>query len=71
LASRLASRKNRIAPVDTHELAEYAPIFRLRLQAVIARSEATKQPILPLRGQMDCFAESVIGRAFARPVDSQ
>jgi hypothetical protein len=27
-----------------------------RLEAVIARSEATKQSILPLRGEMDCFA---------------
>src|SRR5260370_29635519 len=33
--------------------------------------EATKQSILPLRGAMDCFAEPVIGRAFARPVGSQ
>jgi hypothetical protein len=52
--------------------------------AVIARSEATKQSILPLRGEMDCFAslamtagtmdcfaEPVIGRALARPVRSQ
>jgi hypothetical protein len=38
---------------------------------VIARSEATKQSILSLRGKMDCFAEPVIGRAFARPVGSQ
>ena len=28
---------------------------------------ATKQSMLPLRGEMDCFAEPVIGRAFARP----
>jgi hypothetical protein len=33
-------------------------------------SEA-KQSILSLRGKMDCFAEPVIGRAFARPVGSQ
>jgi hypothetical protein len=39
--------------------------------AVIARSEATKQSILSLRGEMDCFAEFIIGRAFARPVGSQ
>jgi hypothetical protein len=32
---------------------------------VIARSEATKQSILPVRGEMDCFAEPVIGRRFA------
>src|ERR1700694_4336915 len=36
----------------------------------IARSEATKQSTLVLRF-MDCFAEPVIGRAFARPVGSQ
>jgi hypothetical protein len=30
-----------------------------------------KQSILSLRGEMDCFAEPVIGRAFARPVGSQ
>jgi hypothetical protein len=39
--------------------------------AVIARSEATKQSILSLRDAMDCFAEPVIGRAFARPAGSQ
>src|SRR3954469_7578614 len=38
---------------------------------VIARSEAMKQSIPSLRGGMDCFAEPVIGRAFARPVGSQ
>jgi hypothetical protein len=32
---------------------------------VIARSEATKQSTLSLRGKMDCFAEPVIGRRFA------
>jgi hypothetical protein len=32
---------------------------------VIARSAATKQSIPCLRGQMDCFAEPVIGRRFA------
>jgi hypothetical protein len=37
----------------------------------LPRSEATKQSILSLRGKMDCFAEPVIGRAFARPVGSQ
>jgi hypothetical protein len=38
-----------------------------RSNSVIARSEATKQSILSFRGKMDCFAESVIGRAFAGP----
>jgi hypothetical protein len=32
---------------------------------VIARSEATKQSILSFRGEMDCFAEFIIGRRFA------
>src|SRR4030088_3620307 len=36
---------------------------------VIARSEATKQS--SLFAAVDCFAEPVIGRAFARPVGSQ
>jgi len=31
-----------------------------------AKAEATKQFILSLRGEMDCFAGPVIGRAFAR-----
>src|SRR5258705_685298 len=40
--------------------------------AVIARSAATKQStLLPAALTMDCFAEPVIGRAFARPVGSQ
>jgi hypothetical protein len=38
---------------------------------VIARSNATKQSILSLRGEMDCFAELVIGRAFTQSVGSQ
>jgi hypothetical protein len=33
------------------------------------RSEAIQ--LLSLRGKVDCFAEPVIGRAFARPVGSQ
>jgi hypothetical protein len=32
---------------------------------------ATKQSTHPLCREMDCFAEPVIGRAFARPVGSQ
>jgi len=38
---------------------------------VIARSEATKQSILFSATSMDCFAERVIGSAFALPVGSQ
>jgi hypothetical protein len=34
-------------------------------------AKATKQSILSFRGVLDCFAEPVIGRAFARPVGSQ
>src|SRR2546429_8701670 len=40
----------------------------LCVNSVIARSEATKQS--SLADSMDCFAEPVIGRAFARPVGS-
>src|SRR6266566_7912795 len=39
---------------------------------VIARSKATKQSsFLFAAPNLDCFAEHVIGRAFARPVGSQ
>jgi hypothetical protein len=38
------------------------------MKVVIARREATKQSILP--ALMDCLAEFIIGRAFARPVGS-
>jgi hypothetical protein len=34
-------------------------------------ASAAKQSIFPLCRAMDCFAEPVIGRAFARPVGSQ
>jgi hypothetical protein len=34
-------------------------------------AEATKQSIPSSSGKMDCFAEPVIGRAFARPGGSQ
>jgi len=37
-------------------LGRIAPRGRERVFAVIARSEATKQSILSLRGKMDCFA---------------
>jgi hypothetical protein len=43
-------------------------IVKLRLDVF---ASAAKQSILSLRGAMDCFAEPVIGRAFARPVGSQ
>jgi len=46
-------------------------VYDLRFSSVIARSKATKQSILSLLGEMDCFAEFIIGRAFARPVGSQ
>src|ERR1700716_1308432 len=38
------------------------------IRPVIARSEATKQSILPLCGKMDCLAEPVTGRALRGPV---
>jgi hypothetical protein len=46
---------------------EIDSIFQIaNSEIVIARSKATKQSILSLRGEMDCFAEPVVGRAFAR-----
>ena len=41
------------------------------LSTSLRGARATKQSILPCGGDMDCFAEPVIGRAFARPVGSQ
>jgi len=43
-------------------------VANVRLDVI---ASAAKQSILSLRGKMDCFAEPVIGRAFARPVGSQ
>jgi hypothetical protein len=40
-------------------------------EAFAQGSEATKQSIFFHDAAMDCFAEPVIGRAFARPVGSQ
>jgi hypothetical protein len=45
-------------------------VVSVSLEFYVIASEA-KQSILSLRGEMDCFAEPVIGRAFARPVGSQ
>jgi hypothetical protein len=45
-------------------------VVKSRLEFHVIASEA-KQSILSLRGKMDCFAEPVIGRAFARRVGSQ
>jgi hypothetical protein len=61
----------RIAPRECEGV--FGVIARSGLSAVAqrAKAEATKQSILSLRGEMDCFAEPVIGRAFARPVGSQ
>src|SRR5712671_1577658 len=44
---------------------------RREIKTVIARSEATKQSIVTVAPAVDCFAEPVIGRAFAGPVGSQ
>ena len=40
-------------------------------EAFAQGSEATKQSIRSPSGAMDCFAEPVIGRAYARPGRSQ
>src|SRR6266851_5706382 len=47
-----------------------SPVMTISIGTVIARSESTKQCIL-FCIEMDCLAEPVIGRAFARPVGSQ
>jgi hypothetical protein len=47
----------------------YTDVWTPSLETVIA--SVAKQSILSLRGEMDCFGEPVIGRAFARPVGSQ
>jgi hypothetical protein len=44
---------------------------RVRPSAGPMINSAMKQSILSSCGEMDCFAEPVIGRAFARPVGSQ
>jgi hypothetical protein len=56
LGRKINAQLGRIAPRDREVVS--------RTGAVIA-SEA-KQSILSLRGEMDCFAEPVIGRAFER-----
>src|SRR6266436_6387100 len=68
---RFSSQLGRIAPRDREAM--FAVIARSDLSAVAqrAKAEATKQSILSFCGEMDCFAEPVIGRAFARPVGSQ
>jgi hypothetical protein len=69
--AKFHARPGRIAPRECE--AAFVVIARSDLSAVAqrAKAEATKQSILSLRGEMDCFAEPVIGRAFARPVGSQ
>src|SRR6476659_3952055 len=50
------------------------PSLRGAKRRLVRRSSASEggsNPSLRLRGAMDCFAEPVIGRAFARPVGSQ
>jgi len=59
-----ATRKGRVEGGEST-----AHDFAISLNIVIA--SAARQSILPLLGEMDCFAEPVIGRAFARPVGSQ
>jgi hypothetical protein len=41
------------------------------IQTVIGEERSDEAIQLPSCGAMDCFAEPVIGRAFARPVGSQ
>ena len=47
------------------------PPIRATNLTVIARSDSDEAIHVSTCGAMDCFAEPVIGRAFARPVGSQ
>ena len=64
-------------PRDSHYLFKrFADLMRANKRGigfvvVIARSTCDEAIQYLLRGLMDCFAEPVIGRAFARPVGSQ
>jgi hypothetical protein len=49
-------------------------LFEIRIETLdpsLRGALATKQSILLVSAKLDCFAEPVIGRAFARPVGSQ
>src|SRR5262245_34121168 len=59
------------APPQAFFVAEVDCSGKITARSVIAKSEATKQSMLQLCRAVDCFAEPVIGRAFARPVGSQ
>ena len=58
------ARQPAVAPVRAREP---GPVDRGTAMSSLRGARATKQSISP-RGSMDCFAEPVIGRAFARPV---
>src|SRR5258708_1197232 len=53
------------------QLGRIVPRGREVASGFVVIASAAKQSILSLRGEMDCFAEPVIGRAFARPGGSQ
>ncbi len=54
-----------------HSGASRREVAKLRLVASSLRGAKRRSNPFFLRGEMDCFAEPVIGRAFARPVGSQ
>jgi len=51
----------------------FKTVFDLWVQMPLRHCEERSDEAIHLspRGKMDCFAEPVIGRAFARPVGSQ
>jgi hypothetical protein len=57
--------------ISVFDVAGYGFDFQTATTSVIAMSSATRQSSLLVCCAMDCFAEPVIGRAFARPVGSQ
>src|SRR5258708_39459140 len=63
-------RTHRAARMRTH-IRSLFEILNRNPQPVIARSACDEAIHASASGEMGCFAEPVIGRAFARPVGSQ
>src|SRR5436190_10653874 len=68
---KIHANLGRLAPWDRGVVLDVIARSDLSAVAQRAKAEATKQSTLQFRGNMDCFAQPVIGRAFARPAGSQ
>src|SRR5213079_237940 len=69
--TKIHANLGRLAPWNRGVVLDVIARSDLSAVAQRAKAEATKQSTLQFRGNMDCFAQPVIGRAFARPVGSQ